>query len=332
MRDGSKIGVFIYCQEHAREWATPLVCLETAERLVRNYATDPRRRSSSTTSTSSSSRRSTPTAAHTRSTTSRASARNMANYCARPRRPATTSANRNSWGVDLNRNFSVGSLFDGYSGASSTSCTERHVRRPVRALRARDPQRDLGRRTRSRTSSSRSTSTPPAATSCGRRAPTSRRPRDAAVRRTSASQNFFDQTADDVLVAHQELPRHGDPAAADRPGRRRALLGRRQLGRRAVYYRTASSATTSRPAPSASPSTRRRARSRSTDGRLPAELHDRGPARGDGVRRRQLRPAGVRAGVLERHVAAGRGGRVLRDVTASRTPIYVRFNMANEAS
>ena len=38
---GEKIGVFIVCQEHAREWTTPLVCLETAERLVRNYPTDP---------------------------------------------------------------------------------------------------------------------------------------------------------------------------------------------------------------------------------------------------------------------------------------------------
>ncbi len=37
----SKVGVFIYCQEHAREWGTPLVCLETAERLVRNYGCDP---------------------------------------------------------------------------------------------------------------------------------------------------------------------------------------------------------------------------------------------------------------------------------------------------
>ena len=38
---GSKVGVFIVCQEHAREWTTPLVCLETAERLLRNYPTDP---------------------------------------------------------------------------------------------------------------------------------------------------------------------------------------------------------------------------------------------------------------------------------------------------
>ena len=40
-RDGSKVGVFIYCQQHAREWTTPLVCLETAERLLRNYAHRP---------------------------------------------------------------------------------------------------------------------------------------------------------------------------------------------------------------------------------------------------------------------------------------------------
>ena len=28
-------------QQHAREWVTPITCVETAERLVRNYATDP---------------------------------------------------------------------------------------------------------------------------------------------------------------------------------------------------------------------------------------------------------------------------------------------------
>ena len=43
-RDGSKVGVFLYCQQHAREWATPLTCLETAEQLLRNYAIDPQTR------------------------------------------------------------------------------------------------------------------------------------------------------------------------------------------------------------------------------------------------------------------------------------------------
>ena len=36
-----KIGVLAYSEEHAREWATPLVTLEFAERLLANYATDP---------------------------------------------------------------------------------------------------------------------------------------------------------------------------------------------------------------------------------------------------------------------------------------------------
>ncbi len=40
-RDGSRIGVLAYSQEHAREWATPLVTLEFAERLLANYRTDP---------------------------------------------------------------------------------------------------------------------------------------------------------------------------------------------------------------------------------------------------------------------------------------------------
>ena len=40
-RDNNAVGVFLYCQQHAREWVTPITCLETAERLVRNYATDP---------------------------------------------------------------------------------------------------------------------------------------------------------------------------------------------------------------------------------------------------------------------------------------------------
>ena len=38
------MGVFLYCQQHAREWATPLTCLETAEQLLRNYAIDKRTR------------------------------------------------------------------------------------------------------------------------------------------------------------------------------------------------------------------------------------------------------------------------------------------------
>ena len=40
-RDGSKPGVLIQANDHAREWVPITITLETAERLVRNYATDP---------------------------------------------------------------------------------------------------------------------------------------------------------------------------------------------------------------------------------------------------------------------------------------------------
>src|SRR5699024_2533792 len=49
-RDGSKPGVLAYSQEHAREWVTPLVSVETAERLLRNYYTDEHTRSEEHTS------------------------------------------------------------------------------------------------------------------------------------------------------------------------------------------------------------------------------------------------------------------------------------------
>ena len=35
----------------------------------------------------------------------------------------TDPASRNSWGVDMNRNFQDGSVFDGFQGASATDCT-----------------------------------------------------------------------------------------------------------------------------------------------------------------------------------------------------------------
>lgn len=44
----------------------------------------------------------------------------MTNYCDEAN---SDPARRNSWGVDLNRNFSVGSAFDGFSGAGTTSST-----------------------------------------------------------------------------------------------------------------------------------------------------------------------------------------------------------------
>ncbi|WP_051325115.1 M14 family metallopeptidase [Candidatus Solirubrobacter pratensis] len=121
-QDGSKTGVFIYCQEHAREWATPLVCLETAERLLRNYATDPETKSLvdnldifiiPTINADG--------AAYSMYDFNN-QRRNMVNYCASNPQGNNDPLARNTWGVDLNRNFSAGSYFDGFVGGGN-SCT-----------------------------------------------------------------------------------------------------------------------------------------------------------------------------------------------------------------
>ncbi len=119
-RDGSRTGVLTYSQEHAREWQTPLVNLETAYRLLHNYKND----------------------AETKKLVNNldifivptvnpdgqlysyydfaSQRKNMTNYCGDG--DANDYNARNAWGVDNNRNYTVGSLFDGYNGAS-TSCT-----------------------------------------------------------------------------------------------------------------------------------------------------------------------------------------------------------------
>jgi hypothetical protein len=144
----NKVGVFLYCQQHAREWATPLTCLETAEQLLRNYALEPRDRMT---------RKlidnldifilpsSNPDGSHYSIHNFSQQRRNMTNYCVvggqetddptaanfwTPRINPSTGlpytntdpASRNAWGVDLNRNNTFGTLFDGFIGAS-TSCT-----------------------------------------------------------------------------------------------------------------------------------------------------------------------------------------------------------------
>ncbi|MEU8382215.1 M14 family metallopeptidase [Streptosporangium sp. NPDC048865] len=118
-RDGSKTGVFLYCQEHAREWVTPLVCLETAERLLRNYAHDGRTRKLVDDLDIFVLPTANPDGGHYSMYDYNMQRRNLTNHCPVN---AADPARRNSWGVDLNRNFSVGSIFDGYSGASTT-CT-----------------------------------------------------------------------------------------------------------------------------------------------------------------------------------------------------------------
>jgi len=114
-RDGSRIGVLAYSQEHAREWATPLVTLEFAERLLANYSTDAQTRAMLQDVDVFVVPVTNPDGAHYSFNDFNMQRKNMDNYCTGAQRDPV---NRNDWGVDVNRNYAVGSLFDGYYGAS----------------------------------------------------------------------------------------------------------------------------------------------------------------------------------------------------------------------
>jgi len=115
-RDGSRTGVLAYAQEHAREWVTPLVTIEAAERLLRNYARDPATRRLVDRTDIFIVPTVNPDGANYSFYDFNSQRKNMTNHC-----PPQQSdpALRNTWGVDVNRNYAVGSLFDGYFGASA---------------------------------------------------------------------------------------------------------------------------------------------------------------------------------------------------------------------
>jgi hypothetical protein len=119
-RDGSKVGVMAYAQEHAREWVPPLVAVETAERLLRNYQTDPDTRRLVNNLDIFIVPSVNPDGSHYSFYDFDFQRKNMFNYC--PENGPSDPAARDVWGVDNNRNYPIGSLFDGYLGAS-TSCT-----------------------------------------------------------------------------------------------------------------------------------------------------------------------------------------------------------------
>jgi len=143
-KKGEKVGVFLYCQQHAREWATPLTCLETASQLLYNYALDKRTRDLVDNLDIFILPTSNPDGSHFSRHNFNFQRRNMTNHCVvggketddpfaasfwTARTPpggapytAIDPAARNAWGVDLNRNNTFGTLFDGYIGASH-SCT-----------------------------------------------------------------------------------------------------------------------------------------------------------------------------------------------------------------
>jgi hypothetical protein len=119
-RDGSKMGVLAYAQEHAREWVPPLVTIETAERLLRNYATHGPTKQLVNNLDIWIAPSINPDGGHYSFYDRSAQRRTMTRHCAVTGNYDVLA--RGSWGVDTNRNYDQYSLFDGYSGAS-TSCT-----------------------------------------------------------------------------------------------------------------------------------------------------------------------------------------------------------------
>src|SRR3954454_18427697 len=118
-RDGSKPGVLIQANDHAREWVPIAITVEVAERLVRNYAAgDPETKKIVENTDIFLIPSNNPDGANYSFHNFASQRRNMTNHC--PDHNADP-ARRNAWGVDLNRNYTVASGFDGYDGAS-TSC------------------------------------------------------------------------------------------------------------------------------------------------------------------------------------------------------------------
>ncbi|MFJ2033976.1 M14 family metallopeptidase [Streptosporangium sp. NPDC087985] len=118
-RDGSKPGVLIQAEDHAREWVPPLIALESAERLLRNYATDAETKQIVNNTDIFIVPSNNPDGSHYSFFDYNMQRRNMTNHCG-PNQ--SDPGYRNSWGVDLNRNYGVASSHDGYSGGSA-SCT-----------------------------------------------------------------------------------------------------------------------------------------------------------------------------------------------------------------
>ncbi|MCF0091560.1 M14 family metallopeptidase [Micromonospora sp. MH99] len=117
-RDGSKPGVLIQAQDHAREWVPATTSLESAERLVHNYRSDRETKKIVENTDVFFILSNNPDGANYSFYNFASQRKNMTNHC-----PDATAdpGQRNSWGVDLNRNYRVGSGHDGYAGGS-TNC------------------------------------------------------------------------------------------------------------------------------------------------------------------------------------------------------------------
>lgn len=120
-RDGRNPGVLIQAQDHAREWVPATTTLETAERLVANYKTDWETKKIVNNTDIFLILSNNPDGANYSFYNYASQRRNLTNYC--PDENADPGR-RNSWGVDLNRNYRVGSAHDGYAGGSNSCISD----------------------------------------------------------------------------------------------------------------------------------------------------------------------------------------------------------------
>ena len=149
--------------------------------------------------------------------------------------------------------------------------------------------------------------------------------------------NFFDQTAKARARRDQVPPRHGDPAAADRPRDRRPLLGRRQLRRRGVLRQRHHRLRLRDRRPPTTTRTRRPARTTCSPGQQPPFgatdqplPRQRGQPRGEEFASGNYGLLESALDVPERHAAAGRRARPASSV-GERARYTVKFT-SNEAA
>lgn len=114
-RDGSVPGVLAYSQEHAREWVTPLATMEFAERMLANAATDEETAELLDTVEIFVVPVVNPDGANYSFYDYNFQRKNLSNHCEGANRDPRR---QDQWGVDLNRNFNVGSVHDGWVGGS----------------------------------------------------------------------------------------------------------------------------------------------------------------------------------------------------------------------
>ena len=238
-----KVGVFLYCQQHAREWATPLTCLETAEQLLRNYAIDPATKRLVDNLDIFILPSSNPDGAHYSMHNFGQQRKNLTNLVRRrrqgDRRPVRVPS---FWTPRVNpvHRSAVRQQRPGLPQRVGRRpqpqqhvrhalrrlhrrvvlVHERGVRRPGRGVRAGDQERALDRGHVRRTSSSRTTSTRSAATSCGRRARTcptatraTRSTRTSASRSTSSPPATASSTGSRSVRDTAILPERTGPIA-----------------------------------------------------------------------------------------------------------------------